>query len=132
MKRRRYDPSQPPGSWWVDLDESEKIRIVELYHRRQRIPLSNARVHAAAHVVVEDQVLLGDETPAAVTLQRLISEGLDRHDAIHAIGMELMGIVWEVGTDRLKADPTDKYYRRLEELTAEHWLSQVEEIENDS
>jgi hypothetical protein len=37
-----------------------------------------------------------------------------------------MGIFWEVGTERLKADPTPKYYEELGELTAEKWLSQAE------
>src|SRR5215471_3743760 len=30
---------------------------------------------------------LGDETPARRTAQRLINKGLDRHEAIHAIGI---------------------------------------------
>jgi hypothetical protein len=39
--------------------------------------------------MVEAQIALGDETPASRIAQRLIGEGLDRHDAIHAIGMVL-------------------------------------------
>jgi hypothetical protein len=43
----------------------------------------------AVEIVAEAQSL-GDETPAGRIAQRLIGEGLDRHDAIlHAIGMVL-------------------------------------------
>ena len=50
------------------------------------IKLPNRRVHAALQAIVETQVAMGDETEAQATLIRLLSEGLDRHDAIHAIG----------------------------------------------
>ncbi len=37
------------------------------------------------HVVVENQIALGDEIPVARNLHQLMAQGLDRHDAIHAI-----------------------------------------------
>ena len=55
-----------------------------------------------------------------------MDEGLDGTDGVHAIGMVLVGIIWEVGTERLQADPTAKYYQELQELSAEKWLSQAE------
>jgi hypothetical protein len=39
-----------------------------------------------AHVVVENQVALGEATSVPEALDRLINEGLDRHDAVHAVG----------------------------------------------
>jgi len=48
-------------------------------------------MHGVAHVIVENQIAAGDSTVEPVTLARLMREGLDRHDAIHAIGSVLMG-----------------------------------------
>ncbi len=131
-KKRKYDPLRSPGPWWQNLGELEQIRLVETYHHRSRVRLPNVRVHAAAHVAVENQILLGDETPVAATLKRLQDEGLDRHNAIHAIGGELMGIAWEASNDQLESDPNEAYYRRLEELTAAKWLAQAEDADYDS
>jgi hypothetical protein len=50
------------------------------------------RAHAANHVIVENQLAMGDATVVPATLARLMQEGLDRHDAIHAIGSVLVGI----------------------------------------
>jgi len=57
-------------------------------------------MHGVAHVIVENQVAAGDSTVVPVTLARLMREGLDRHDAIHAIGSVLMGIVFDVITEK--------------------------------
>ncbi len=102
-KRHKYNPQRPLGSWWKDLEEPEQIRLVENYHRRTRVRLPSIRTHALAHVMVENQIQLGDETPVAATLKRLKAEGLGRHDAVHAIGGVLMGIVWQVARHLDKA-----------------------------
>lgn len=48
------------------------------------------------HVVVENQIALGDEIPVRRAVQRLMSEGLDRHDSIHAVGSVLIGHIGEL------------------------------------
>ena len=122
----RYEANeQPDPETWLMLDETERIDLVLDYHRRAYVQLENPKLHAMTHVVVENQVALGDATPVATTLDWLKEEGLDRHDAIHAIGSILMGIV--VDTVR-KADDADdisaKYNRELAALTAAAWRSQ--------
>jgi hypothetical protein len=123
---RHYDPLIPPDlEHWQALGERRQVRLVEDYHRRDRIPLPNLKVHAVFHVVVENQIALGDETPVRRTVERLMSEGLDRHDAIHAVGSVLAGHVHDVlHGPELKAgeDPNKQYYSELEKLTAEEWL----------
>ena len=50
----RYDPlNTPDPAAWLALDESERIQLVQDYHRRARVRLPNARVHASMHIVVE-------------------------------------------------------------------------------
>jgi hypothetical protein len=123
----RYDANEEPHSQtWLDLDESERINLVIDYHRRTGVKVEDAKLHAMAHVVVENQVALGDATPVPGTLVRLMEEGLDRHEALHAIGSILMGIVFD--TLRKADDGGDfnaKYSRELAKLTAAGWRSQM-------
>ena len=120
-----YDPLRPPPIHdWTELDESERIDLVLAYHQKQRDELPNPDAHAVVHVIVENQVALADETPVAAVMERLMQEGLDRHEAIHAIGYILMGTLHETTQDSSEADPTSAYYRGLTQLTAEKWLNQ--------
>ena len=123
-----YDPMRSPiREEWTELDEGEQIALVSNYHRHNRIKTPNLSVHAAMHVAVENQMLMGDETPVASALERLTAEGLDRHEAIHAIASVLAGLMFDAskaqGGDDLKA----LYYREVAELTADKWLSQADE-----
>jgi len=88
---KQYDPLKAPDpQGWLSLDEQQRISLAQDYHRRARIRLPNETVHAVVHAIVENQIALGDETPVRRTVQRLLSEGRDRHEAIHAVGMILM------------------------------------------
>jgi hypothetical protein len=123
----RYDASkQPDPQAWLALDESERIDQVVDYHRRNHLPLGgNAKLHGAAHVVVENQIAMGDATAVPATFKRLMDEGLDRHEAIHAVGSVLMGIVFDVirKVDD-EANINAKYGRELAALTAASWRAQ--------
>jgi hypothetical protein len=78
------------------------------------------------HVVVENQVALGEATPVPTTLDRLMDEGLDRHEAIHAIGSILMSIIFDAVRNTDDGDDiNEKYSRELAKLTAAGWRSQV-------
>ena len=75
----RYDANEQPRSeFWLELDESERIDAVEDYHRQTRVKLENPGLHALAHVVVENQSVVGEATSVPATLDRLMDEGLDR------------------------------------------------------
>lgn len=122
----RYDPARPVNAEeWSQLDEGEQIELVAEYHLRSRIRLPNLRLHAGLHVTVENQVLLGKETPVATTLQRLMGEGLDRHDAIHAIASVLSGVMYDELTRKNAGDLKAAYYSEVNRLTAEGWRSQA-------
>ncbi|MFL6936576.1 MAG: hypothetical protein ACJ8EJ_18200 [Xanthobacteraceae bacterium] len=121
-----YDPfTSPEPEEWLALDEQERVDLVENYHRRKRIRLPSSTVHAIIHAVVENQIALGEQVPIR-TLQRLMSEGLDRHDAIHAIGsvliVHLAELMRQVEAETTSdADPNAPYYAELERLTAKSW-----------
>jgi hypothetical protein len=129
-----YTPDRPIDPLeWTTLDEDDRHYLVERYHRKKRIKMPNLILHAAIHVIVENQVALGKEIPVQKTLERLMREGLDRHDAIHAIGSVLAAYMF----DLIKYGANDEdvnvdYHHQLEELTAESWLKSANgELEED-
>ena len=80
-----------------------------------------------AHVVVENQLRLAKQRRCLATLDRLMHEGLDRHEAIHAIASILMSIVSDVTREADDGgDINAKYGRELAKLTAAGWRSQAE------
>jgi hypothetical protein len=125
----KYNPLKAPEpEEWLAMDESERIRLVEDYHRRAGVRLPDVAAHsahAAIHAVVESQIALGDEIPVRSTAQRLMAEGLDRHDAIHAIGSVLAGIMHDLSRNPPSdqdQDTNERYFAELQELTARGWL----------
>ncbi len=122
----RYDPHRHIASEaWEAIDESERIESVRKYHRRNRIRLPNERLHAITHVIVENQVALGDKFPARAVLLRLMEEGLDRHEAVHAIGSVLAKQIYAALKEEGGADLNAEYVEKLNRLTAESWRKQA-------
>jgi hypothetical protein len=121
----RYEANEQPDSEsWLELDETERIDLAIDYHRRTKVQLENAELHAMTHVVVENQIALGEATPVVATLNRLMDEGLDRHEAIHAIGSILMSIVFDAVHKIDEGDDMNaRYSRELATLTARDWRS---------
>src|SRR5271155_671685 len=117
----RYDPLRaPPSQEWLGMGELSRIALVETYHRGAGIRLPNVKLHATLHVIVENQAALGDETPAAKTLERLMKEGVDRHEAIHAVASVLTDHITDVlSGSSLPSDPQAPSYAALKKLTVE-------------
>ncbi len=118
----KYDPLKAPDpAKWLAMDEGERIALVQDYHRRAKIRLPNQIVHAAIHAVVETQIA-GQEVPAREVVERLMIEGLDRHDAVHAIGSVLAGHMHKLmAHSESSGDPNADYCRELKTLTAAKW-----------
>ena len=123
MAPLQYDPHEHLISEaWLALDESERMQLVRRYHRKQRIRLPNETIHATIHAIVESQVALGDSFPAKAVLLRLMKEGLDRHEAIHAIGSVLSEELFVLmNAQDSQRDPNADYMEKLKSLTAESW-----------
>jgi hypothetical protein len=124
----QYNPeSEVPAEYWLSLDESERTELVEAYHRRAKLKMPNQRAHAIFHSIVETQIAMGDATEARAALTRLLSEGLSRHDAIHAIGSELAKHIYHLQKGEIVGDPNEAYSERLRRLSASKWLEEWEE-----
>ena len=117
-----YDPDRAPAAnAWLALDEDERLSLAAAYHRQEQMAPPQARLHAAIHVVVENQVALG-ETTVVDTLARLRGEGLSRHEAVHAIGSVLVERLVAALRGELTSETLPgAYLKSLQALTAEDW-----------
>jgi hypothetical protein len=118
-----YDPDIPPNpSDWLAADEGLRLALVTDYHHGMDLAESRLRLHAAIHVVVENQIALGEQV-VIDAMNRLQHEGLSRHDAVHAIGMVVSEHLFEIlrsDTDDV-VNQTKPYFERLKQLTADAW-----------
>ena len=111
----------PDPETWLEMDESERIILIEEYHKRAKIKLPNHTAHATIHAIVESQIAMGDDLPVKAALQRLISEGLDRHEAIHAIGAIVAEQMFNLLNDKDTASSQEDFLNRIRNLTREEW-----------
>ncbi len=118
-----YDPLKAPDPrQWLELDPQERIVLVEQYHKNARVVLPNHILHATMHAAVENQ--LAEGIPVVhETFSRLTAEGLDRHDAIHAIATVLSEHIRHIlRKDPMGDDPHERYYQALRSITAKKWF----------
>ena len=117
-----YDPNvAPDAASWLALDESERMAAVIRHHDGQPQGEGSPRGHAIVHSMVETQLAQRLETVAR-TVARLQEEGLDRHEAVHAVGSALS---WQLHEASAGDAPFDQgaYETALSALTAAEWLN---------
>jgi hypothetical protein len=122
----KYDPEQAPNpKYWLSMDEAQRIALVVQHHRQEREKLPNVRLHSTLHVIIENQ--LTEAIPAVKeALSRLMAEGLDRHEALHAIASVLATHLFHQMKGQSKpVDPNDPYFKDLSSLTARSWREQT-------
>ena len=124
----RYDAEVSPNPKdWLALDENERMLLVEQYHRdaRVRLPKRARSLHAGIHTVVENQLASDDQTIVRRTLERLMKDGVSRHQAVHAIGSVLIEYVHDLLHAKTQSsDDHAPYYAALNQLTPERWLDE--------
>ena len=115
----RYDPTQAPDPGeWLALGEAERLEAVIRCHERLKVHVGTLQIHAAVHATVETQLAQGYQG-ATRALERLMAEGLDRHEATHAIGSVLAEQIRRVLQGR--AFEADEFEAALATLDAESW-----------
>ena len=115
-----YDPDRAPASAdWLAIDEGGQSSL-SLLHPASGIKVPNAQLHAVIHVIVENQVALGEEI-VIHALARLRTESLSRHDALRAkrIGARRANL-YQLIARRGTAISTVAT-RRLEKFAAAQW-----------
>jgi len=117
----KYDPDIAPNpTEWLALSEETQFNLVAAYHGLTgKVPYEY--LHSMAHVVVENQI--AEEMAVVIdALERLMGEGLDRHDAIHAMGDVLIGHMRGLANKQETGKaPVDRYLEDLRTLTAAGW-----------
>ncbi len=126
---RKYDAAKAPEpSWWLEFDDSEQRLLVEDYHHRARTHAApeNPTDHAIIHVIVENQIADHEPPGAAAAVDRLTAEGLTRHEAIHAVGGVVSGVLFGAMKEQTPFD-LERYAQSLAALEAEAWLATAED-----
>ena len=117
-----YDPNcAPEPAEWNALDEDARVSLVVEHHRKAAVELPDEVLHATIHTIVENQLAENDQ-PVVEALERLVRQGLDRHESIHAIGSVLAGHLHSMVKEGPAGSINHKgYYTRLRKLTAKRW-----------
>jgi hypothetical protein len=115
----RYDPEVAPDPVeWLATAEADRLAAVRRHHQGSKYDIERPELHAAIHLVVENQ--LAERHPAATAaMDRLIAEGL-RHEALHAIGSIVAAEMFDIINSKRAHDP-EAYSQKLQGLTAVAW-----------
>lgn len=120
-----YDAGRAPDpDDWREADAAARVAAVVAHHRALAAPHPRTqaeRLHAAVHVVVEDQLASGEPPEARRALERLVRGGLSRHEAVHAVGLVASNAT-SAALEGRRFDPRT-YARELDLLTVERWRS---------
>ncbi len=118
-----YDPEvEPVAEEWLELDEDERISLVEVFHESAGIepPESGSLLHASFHVIVENQVAMGVEG-VREAIARLVEGGLPRHEAVHAVAAVVSEDLFDLMEGTSQKFNAERYRGRLDKLTAKRW-----------
>lgn len=120
----KYDPINPIDSEkWLGLDEATQIELVRDFHAKLgfEMPIDALERHSSIHVIVENQLAMEVEL-IPETIAKLTRQGLDRHEAIHAIGAIISEDIFDLFKGNIEKFSPTKYRRKLEKITAKRWL----------
>jgi hypothetical protein len=121
---RRYDPDvAPEPAAWLSLDEQIRLDLIRAFHAAQGGFGENVVAHSAFHMVVENQLAMNEPEDTRAALQRLMRDGLSRHDAVHALGYVVVEHIFPILSAR--GDPSafdlEAYCAALRALTVASW-----------
>lgn len=118
----RYDPEHAPNpQQWLALDEQLRVALAEQYHRGAQTKLPNLSAHAIFHAIVENQIAEGLE-PVVRAMARLRTEGLTRHESVHAIGFVVAEHIHALFNEQADANNSQAIYNAaVERLSAKSW-----------
>jgi len=133
MAITHYNPDiAPDPGEWLALPELERVRLVQSHHVSARVKGPGIKAHAAMHAVVENQIARG-YGPSKKAVTRLQSEGLSRHDAIHAIAAVIAQFIFELNQEQTP-EQQGSYQSRMGaaigQLHTGQWLNGVNEPPN--
>jgi len=78
--------------------------------------IMNPRLHIAVEAIIQRQLAKADPPEVRDAYQKLIDDGLDPHEARHAIGRILIETIWLIQHNKLSTEPNHYYRNQLAEL----------------
>lgn len=121
-----YDPFDPPEpAVWLTLGEQDRMDRVLAYHHSVGDRGENEVMHCTLHVIVENQVAMGETmAPVREKLRQLMAQGLDRHQAVHAIAIVLARHMFRLSQNPTPAgDQQDRYFKELRRMNARKFVA---------
>jgi hypothetical protein len=120
-----YNPLfEPDKREWLGLSELDRIDVVREFHENsdEAVELEDEALflHSSIHVIVENQIAMGVEL-LPETIAKLIRQGLDRHEAIHAIGAIISEDIYYIARGEQKEFSPKQYRSKLKKITAKRW-----------
>lgn len=115
-----YDADHAPApARWLSASEDQRIAAVIAAHRQAPTGEGGPRIHATAHVIVENQLAEHVPEPTAA-LTRLLAAGVERHEAIHALASVVVAEVYGVMAEGRPYDAA-RLGRGLAALSPDDW-----------
>ena len=121
-----YDPFDPPDSAiWLTLGEQDRVERVLAYHHSVGDRGENETMHCTLHVIVENQVAMGERmAPVREKLRQLMAQGLDRHQAVHAIALVLARHMYRLSQRSAAGDDQEeRYFKELRRMNARKFMA---------
>ena len=119
---KEYDALiEPESEKWLKLSEEHRIEMIESYVRNNETTIEDEALllHSSIHMVVENQLAENIESTKEA-YKRLLRQGLNRHETIHAIGAVVTEDIYNMLKNK-EAFNDEKYKNRLRKLTAKRW-----------
>ncbi len=123
MAVETYDAATPPEALaWLEMGEEARIQLVVDYHTSIGDVGDNARTHCLLHVIIENQIAMGGAMePVRERMRQLMAQGLDRHNALHALCYVLIRHMNWIAMSNIKGDQDARYFREIRRMTAQKW-----------
>lgn len=118
-----YDPLLDQNKEeWLGVSEFERIDAVREFHEKidEDFEDDALSIHCSVHVIVENQLAEGVEL-IPETVAKLVRQGLNRHEAIHAIGAIISKDLYNIIRGEDVEFSPKKYRQKLEKITAKRW-----------
>jgi hypothetical protein len=115
-----YDPNDlrgPDPKRWMAASEDARVASIAHFHELTGAEYGeNFELHAAIHGAIESQLAAGSPPELTGALDRLIKGGVNRHDAVHAVGAALATHLFDTARAEGDAPELDDYVDALDAL----------------
>lgn len=121
----RYDADvNPDPVLWISTRKEERWQAIERYHVESSACFGDdVGFHAFMHSLVEEMLMSEQMPSVGAAFARLRTEGIQRHQAIHALAYRLRNLISKLSEGaELTQDDSDAAIQEIDQMTAASWL----------